>query len=244
MADGTKAGGDAPRTLFSLGRSGKRKGRAAQASPLEDYPPRHAEESSPDTDVATLEPIDELEAGDDNDEAADEIEAAEDAATPEVCPSCSLPLVPGAVFCGECGTRVVAPEEAAAPAAVLLDEAVPGEPLPPEADGTFEVAEPVTGSLDDENLGEDDLAEDEGTELEESAVFGAFIAGDGEPEDEPEAESEAELVEDESEEEAEPAAEVEGEAEPEAELVEDEAEPEAELVEESPSRGGAGRGRG
>src|SRR6185436_18556074 len=133
MADGTKAGGDAPRTLFSLGRSGKRKGRTAQASPLEDYPPRHADDSSADTGVATLEADTELEADQDGseivdaevpgDDAAEEIDASEDAAS-EPCPSCSLPLVPGAMFCGECGTRVTAPD-AAAPAAVLLDDEVP-----------------------------------------------------------------------------------------------------------------------
>ena len=31
----------------------------------------------------------------------------------EPCPSCSLPLVPGAMFCGECGTRVTSPADAA-----------------------------------------------------------------------------------------------------------------------------------
>ncbi|MGZ4681484.1 MAG: hypothetical protein ACXV8G_03375, partial [Acidimicrobiales bacterium] len=187
MADGTKAGGDAPRTLFSLGRSGKRKGRAAEASPLEDYPPRHAEEASTEADVvATLESTDpELEATRDDPTVTDdgtgetgENGSTDDAAAPEPCPSCSLPLVPGAMFCGECGTRVLSPEEAV-PAAVLLDDEVPGEPLPPEAEGSFEVAEPVTGSLeDDESLDEDDPVEDEGHEIEESTVFGAFIGAE------------------------------------------------------------------
>ncbi|MGZ4728249.1 MAG: hypothetical protein ACXWB2_11065 [Acidimicrobiales bacterium] len=230
MADGTKAGGDAPRTLFSLGRSGKRKGRAAEASPLEDYPPRHAEEASTEADVvATLESTDpELEATRDDPTVTDdgtgetgENGSTDDAAAPEPCPSCSLPLVPGAMFCGECGTRVLSPEEAV-PAAVLLDDEVPGEPLPPEAEGSFEVAEPVTGSLeDDESLDEDDPVEDEGHEIEESTVFGAFIGA----EDEPDVEPEAELVEEE------PEAEL-AEEEPEGELVGDE--PEAELVEEEP----------
>ncbi|MGZ4708899.1 MAG: hypothetical protein ACXWBN_09200 [Acidimicrobiales bacterium] len=243
MADGTKAGGDAPRTLFSLGRSGKRKGRAAEASPLEDYPPRHAEEASTEADVvATLESTDpELEATRDDPTVTDdgtgetgENGSTDDAAAPEPCPSCSLPLVPGAMFCGECGTRVLSPEEAV-PAAVLLDDEVPGEPLPPEAEGSFEVAEPVTGSLeDDESLDEDDPVEDEGHEIEESTVFGAFIGA----EDEPDVEPEAELVEEEPEAELaeeEPEGERVGD-EPEAELVEDgsEEEPEAELVEEEP----------
>src|SRR4029078_2368304 len=103
-----------------------------------------------------------VEAAAPGDDPPEEMDAAEDAAS-EPCPSCSLPLVPGAMFCGECGTRVTAPD-AAAPADVLLDDEVPGEPRPPEAEGSFEVAEPVTGTLEDD----DDLGEDEGTAIGES----------------------------------------------------------------------------
>jgi hypothetical protein len=202
MADGTKAGGDAPRTLFSLGRS-KRKGRGAETSPLEDYPPRHAEDPATDDETSPLEAIEhtDIEAAhaellrDDAEGTSDldiaDLDSIVDDADEHACPSCSEPLVSGAMFCGECGTRVTTAEDSE-PAAVLLDDEVPGEPLPPEPEGAFEVAEPVTGSFEDEELLDaDDLAEDDGAHLEEQAVFGAFIAADDLAETDTEAEVEA-----------------------------------------------------
>ena len=224
MADGTKAGGDAPRTLFSLGRSGKRKGRAAQASPLEDYPPRHADERRPTPVWPRSRPTPSsrptrtvsrrrrrTDADAPADDAPEEIDASEDAAS-EPCPSCSLPLVAGAMFCGECGTRVTDARRGR-PAAVLLDDEVPGEPLPPEAEGSFEVAEPVTGTLEDD----DDLVEDDDDGHRRERRVRCLHRGRGRAD-----------------------ATSRGATTVEAELAE-RAEPEAELVEEG-ARGRAGRG--
>ena len=133
MADrtSTETGGDAPRTLFSLGRSSKRKGRGTKPSALEEYPPQHADIDAVADDVATNGSAD----GPQHAVSTDEAAPAHAETVPTDCPSCGEPLVPGAAFCGECGTRVVA-AEGAVPAAVLLDDVVPGEPLPPAPDGS------------------------------------------------------------------------------------------------------------
>src|SRR4051812_17493733 len=98
MADDTATeDGDAPRTLFTRGRSGgKRKRGGAAASPLEEYPPVDPDEIDDSLDTA--------DGADDGAEGSD---------GPELCPSCEAPLVPGAVFCGECGTRAIAADAAA-----------------------------------------------------------------------------------------------------------------------------------
>ena len=220
MADGTKAGADAPRTLFSLGRAGKRKGRVAEASPLENYPPRHAEEGSLDLDDELTEAVDTT---DDDLVTADHVDAEPD--TDALCPSCELPLVPGAMFCGECGTRVIAAEDAV-PTGVLLDDAVPGEPLPPTANGAFEVAEPLTGTSDEDEIAD---AGDDGSEIGEVAAFGAFIGATAVGADADADDADADDAD------AEPHADAETEIEAEeVELVEDVPveEPEAELEDE------------
>jgi len=93
MADDTANGtsGDAPRTLFARGRGGKRKRGAAAESALENYPPADPDELSSTEGGGT-----------DGDSAP-----ADESGAPELCPSCAEALVPGALFCGECGTRVV-----------------------------------------------------------------------------------------------------------------------------------------
>ena len=113
MADNANGnGGKAPRTLFSLGRSGGKRGskRGGNASALESYPPL-------DPDMAGAGAV-----------AVDD--EPRDAAAEAACESCGTALVPGAMFCGECGTRVASPEDASPPAGgdEPLDQAV-DEPL-------------------------------------------------------------------------------------------------------------------
>ena len=123
MADDTGNGGDAPRSASSRGRSGdKRRRSGPPATALEIHPTVSDEPIEPDVESdAAIAAI-----------AADPI-------LPHSCPSCAMPMVAGAVFCGECGTRAVA----VVPAATLPDSEVPSEPLPAPPTGSFAMAAAV-----------------------------------------------------------------------------------------------------
>ena len=154
MADGTKAGGDAPRTLFSLGRSGKRKGRVDRGVAARGLPPAPRRRELVDTDVATIDPdeVTDADLSDATEHPVDEIDAetTEGGDVAEPCPSCSLPLVPGAMFCGECGTRVDLAPKRLRRRASCSTTTFPVSPCRPRPTASFEVAEPVTGTLRDD----------------------------------------------------------------------------------------------
>ncbi len=83
--------GGAPRTLFSLDRSsGKRGRRAAAAADTNEIVGDRSEQMDP---MATMT-------------APDDASSLTMPAHAEPCPSCDAPLVAGALFCGECGTKV------------------------------------------------------------------------------------------------------------------------------------------
>ena len=156
MADDTADGGDAPRSASSRGRSGgKRRRSGPPATSLEIHP------------TVSDEPI---ESDAESDAAIAAIAA--DPVSPQSCPSCAMPMVSGAVFCGECGTRAVA----VVPAATLLDSEVPGEPLPAPPTGSFAMAAAVVGSASSPEVAEEpDAAEiadadDQAEEPESDAV--------------------------------------------------------------------------
>ena len=105
MAHRTKNRGTAPRTLFSLDRSSNKRG--ARGDTVPEDPSEVLDEVAPD-DVDEMTAIETADTASDGDVGSDEASAAPEPmpAQAEPCPSCESPLVAGAMFCGECGSRV------------------------------------------------------------------------------------------------------------------------------------------
>jgi hypothetical protein len=148
MAHRTTKGEAAPRTLFSLDRGADnprgRKGRGGAKSAATFAPPEEHLDDPVD------EPVEAKLTDPENEDLAEQV-AAESPAHADPCPSCEAPLVAGAAFCGECGTRVATPDAEAAvagpedatdePAADLGDEAETESEIEPEAEEEQSAAE-------------------------------------------------------------------------------------------------------
>ena len=195
MAHRTKNRGGAPRTLFSLDRSSNRRG-ARGGTAVEDPIETTEEVTSEDETGAVTESM---------------------PAHAEPCPSCEMPLVAGAMFCGECGTRV-----------------------------TTEAAAIVAGDAEDEDIASvsDDGEADHaviGAAVVGAGLAGAAVLDDDEPEVDAEQETEADAeldedVDDEAEGELDEDAEADVDDQAAAELDEDGArddDPDTELAEAS-----------
>ena len=142
MADDTADGGDAPRSASLRDRSGgKRRWGGPPATVLEIHPTIHDAPIDPD-----------IESDAESDAAIAAIAA--DPTPPQNCPSCAMPMVAGAVFCGECGTRAVA----VVPATILLDAEVPSEPLPAPSTGSFDMAAALVGAASSPGVADTDAA--------------------------------------------------------------------------------------